>query len=786
MICKGCGKEITPGMLFCTNCGAKADATAQEADSDKTVVLWDDEPQMPKQDDDKTVVLWDDEPQAPKQDDDKTVVLWDDEPQAPKQDDDKTVVLWDDEPQAPKQDDDKTVVLWDDEPQASTMKNVAPKTCPNCGTENAGDMAFCVECGAMLSEVKQKPVTPSGISAPVMQTPPPPVMSAPKVSDVSQMGQTQMQQPKMKKEKAPKLPKALKNVGGKGVNMKLAITIAAAGVVVIIAAVFLLGGLASKSVGNDLLYLKDNEVYLAPGGSFKPQLITDSFYDDEDDAYGGYSPIQYTDDGKYVFYKQDIDGGEFDLYYKKAGSKEEGTKLESGVSSYIAHSTDMIVYKKGDKLYLANLKEKQKLASDISSFWVSGNKQYVCWFEYGESTLYIQDVKLKKDKIKIKDAYNIISRSEDLSEIYYLDEDTLYLMKNFEEKVKISSDVSEAYMLGEKGKQKLYYFKQEDGEIYTLDEFVKNDLKNSSEYSGYEDYVLDDLKSQQIEIPEYKVYEYSASGNKSEEIICFDGWRMQVVSDYDYSGKIAFFSVIDIKNIEKLKLSNIIENHYYNYSDISTYEAFRYHILAQSDFYYMAGDKQTYVPGMGEFYKKPGEVTIQELKFNSKMKEIYLSVSCYNEKKGTSYELYAFPYTEQDAEWILVSNDVYGANITNSEQGIYYISDVDKDEEEGILFFNGTKIAEDVYPYYIKNFEKEFYYLKDINSDHNEGTLYINKNGKETKIAEDAARGYYEVIKDGNIAYLTDYSFKKRRGDLFVFTGSKSIAVDTDVTAILK
>jgi len=117
MICKECGNEIMPGTMFCTNCGAKADVATQDADSDKTVVLWDEEPQQPKQDDDKTVVLWDEEPQQPKQDDDRTVVLWDEEPQQP----------------APNND--------------------VPKTCPNCGTNNAGDALFCVECGAKKPEV---------------------------------------------------------------------------------------------------------------------------------------------------------------------------------------------------------------------------------------------------------------------------------------------------------------------------------------------------------------------------------------------------------------------------------------------------------------------------------------------------------------------------------------------------------------------------------------------------------------------------------------------------------
>lgn len=766
MICKECGNEIISGTLFCTNCGAKAEAPEQEADSDKTVVLWDEEPQQPKQDDDKTVVLWDEEPQQSKQDDDKTVVLWDEEPQQP------------------KQDDDKTVVLWDDEPQSQSQGSTAPKKCPNCGSENMGDALFCVECGALMSETKPQPVTPPPAAQPSMTTPPP----------------AMEQQGKSKKEKAKKQPKAPKQEGEEAKDKKLPIIIgaAAAVVVVIIGAIFVMGGLSSKSAGDGrLVYLKDDEFYMAKRSSFQPELITDSFFEDDDnaDSVRGMWDVdededlfQYTEDGKYLFYPQDSDdyGGVFDLYYKKAGSKEEGTKLESGISSYHVCSADKILYVKSDKLYLASLKgEKEKLASDVDDdysydYGTSENGQYIFWYDEDEN-YYVQDMNLKKEKVKIKDVSYVVDISKDMKEIYYMSDDTLYVMKNLKDKVKIASDVDRFYMLGEGDNKKLYYTTLEDDTPYTYADLVKNDVKKDSEYYEYADEILENLEDCELNVSEYKAYTYSAATGKSEEVAGFVGEKGIIWgNDGDC---MAYYLDIDIDACDKLKLSDVIDDFYFGNSSVM-HTVFDYYWKEQADFYLLTADKRIPVAGMQEFYEKPGMINVRDFALNSVTKEVYMPV-WYSAEDGSTYDLYVIPYTDKEVECRLITNDLYNNRLWQSEQGITYLCDVDKDGEEGTLFLNGIELAKDVYPGYIRASEDALYYIKDINSDHDEGTLYMNKNGKETEIAEDVASSYYGVLSDGSVAYLADYSYKKYKGDLFVFTGRKSIAVDEDVAAVI-
>lgn len=52
------------------------------------------------------------------------------------------------------------------------------------------------------------------------------------------------------------------------------------------------------------------------------------------------------------------------------------------------------------------------------------------------------------------------------------------------------------------------------------------------------------------------------------------------------------------------------------------------------------------------------------------------------------------------------------------------------------------------------------------------------------EIAENVWAGSYGLFDGEHVAYLTDYSFKKYKGDLGVFMGKKGEIVDTDVNQI--
>lgn len=76
-----------------------------------------------------------------------------------------------------------------------------------------------------------------------------------------------------------------------------------------------------------------------------------------------------------------------------------------------------------------------------------------------------------------------------------------------------------------------------------------------------------------------------------------------------------------------------------------------------------------------------------------------------------------------------------------------------------------------------------FLFYTDYSDSKSEGTLNLYKNGKVTKVADDARDAMF--LECGDILYLADYSSNRGEGDLYRFTGKKSEKIDEDVQGIV-
>jgi hypothetical protein len=61
--------------------------------------------------------------------------------------------------------------------------------------------------------------------------------------------------------------------------------------------------------------------------------------------------------------------------------------------------------------------------------------------------------------------------------------------------------------------------------------------------------------------------------------------------------------------------------------------------------------------------------------------------------------------------------------------------------------------------------------------------LKMFKNGTKTKIADDVHE--YDIIDNGDILYLYDYSMNYYTGTLYLFNGGDPKKIDDDVTALI-
>ena len=126
-----------------------------------------------------------------------------------------------------------------------------------------------------------------------------------------------------------------------------------------------------------------------------------------------------------------------------------------------------------------------------------------------------------------------------------------------------------------------------------------------------------------------------------------------------------------------------------------------------------------------------------------------------------------------------VSTTMFGISENND---VVYFKDCKK--SVGDLYFNKKKVDSDVYAYSVDLCEKtkQLYYLVDYSK--NVGTLKVSKNGgKAKKIADDVYRP--EVLPNGYVLYLSDYSTKYYKGELYLYKGGKPVKLDDEVSAIL-
>ncbi len=679
--------------------------------------------------------------------------------------------------------------------------------CPSCGARNKSTDVFCGSCGAPLNQVQVVPNIQGTYTAPQ----------------------------KPKKKKAPVI------IGGFVAVAVLAL--------VVFAAVNLFGGGSGKGDSKPLLYLKDNELTLASGRKHEPLHISDDYFDSssEGDLYTrNSSPLQYTKDGKYMFYKRNIRDGVYDVYYQKVGGKNsDAQKLDSDVLSYSVISKNKIVYLRDEtdrRLYLASLEDEEKIASDVENYAVSSDDKYVVWEERDgeEYKLYVQALDGKGEKEKIDTITGVIDFSDDLKTLVYKKDDALYVCRDFTEKEKIASDVGSVYTFNIDDKLEMYYTKSEDMEEeedaeegsysgYTLYDLFDDDLADSdaamtepniSDYQSityedsywgrrevvktsdsyynaldayeeklYRDNFRKSLQEQPLEVETVSIY-YYAQGDDSGELVA----EVESVDDSIYSvigadsAMLCYFN-FDYDSMEKMKFSNWVNSDSMNanfYTEImkNMVEGITIELLDGQNLQTFPELDLTELDDLSLYYnRKTDEIYV--FSYKGGYSEVAVSEDgTYTDTKEKEGNLHTWNYKKEGADLELLREDVFSV-WESSDDGIYYFCEADKDGDSAELYLDDEKLDSDVSPGSLNTGNDDcILYLKDVDSDGEEGSLYCYREGKAEKVADDVAHSSFTTVENGKVVYLTDYSFKRNSGDLMMYNGKESSKIDTDVTCI--
>ncbi|MGN0400413.1 MAG: zinc ribbon domain-containing protein [Blautia sp.] len=638
------------------------------------------------------------------------------------------------------------------------------KFCPHCGGRNDEDAVFCCECGKNMNMDGEEEKTHR------------------------------------------KFP--VKLIGG---VVGVAVV---AGVAITVVSRFLGGGGDNKYVA----YLKDGSVNQVDLDRYKKEPVEyDGSYSVLNEATKYEAMVQYSKDGKYIFYPTNV-GYENDGYFgyrlnmQKVGKTEDEIKIDNSVRVYDVLDDNRVVYIKAgnDTLYISDKKgNKEKIASDVQTFRIDEEQKNIVWLKKeGDDrvSLYKQDLNLKKDKsVLAKDITNIYM-NEGLEQIVVMDEDILYVINDFKEKEKIASNVSRL-MLNNVEEKCIYYVKKDESTLVAgdlvVDDCAEADAK--MEEPEYDDFKVEKIeknnwtgKYEKVETTDYDAYneaydKYREKENRDDlrerideleishevqELYCYkDGKEIKI--DESFAGissndqvKQFVYNRYNMEELPQLKLSEIsyageIQEQYYealqNSLQTCVYIDGKTIILDEVIDNIFTIDKDS---NIGYGMKTESVATEDEDE--------------YVEKRSTISLMSFSVDAKSDGKCHVVAEDV--DRVEGVKDGnVYYI--MDRHDDAGELYCNEKEIDSDVFPGSVKFLDDSILYGVDYDSSNERATLKLYDGKKDKTIADDVYS--YKAFDENNVAIIVDYNTKRYNGDLKYYRGKEElIHLDEDVSAI--
>lgn len=629
--------------------------------------------------------------------------------------------------------------------------------CPSCGAENGTEFAFCQTCGASLT-AEAAPAAPA----------------EKKLNPLAGI-----------LEKLKQLPKKVWMFAGIGVVAVIAI---------IVVVSLLLSG--RPKTPNVALYIKGGEIqYNTMAKKAEPFELTEKLISVSDifganlgsvgNRMGQY--VRFNKDSSRIFYPDRIGSDGVTLYYRSTKKlSAEPEKIDSGVQFYMINEAGTkVMYQKDGGLYLHDLKDKEKIASDVSGIHASKDLSTVIYTVRDEkantSTVYLWKAGADKEKIA-GDVKSLSYVAEDLSVIYYTKDDGteevpetgLYKqVVGKEEKEKLAEGIAELIEIYDSGE--IYYTKSVKTETVLMD-YVEDDMAvgdaaltepKAPEYPERGEYPTRE------KYPEYpkKPYRYQFSGE---------------TADADYQAAMEKYNTeLDAYNKKKQEIDD-------------AYAAARKKV--DDDF---AAAKEAYNKAYAEYRdvlrpawrEKQNRDSLRESLKEAKLTTTAYTLYYYNGTESTAVtetmtQSGAVDYALDKA--VLVIKTAKAAQVEKVKlsevDGVYDVREkVNKalDTEKEMNLVAGTTLSaieqEKATQFNLANDGSALYFLDDVDEEKNVGDLYKvavsgGKAGDKEKLDSDVYNGYIYIVWDSSVSYAKDVKAEDDKGDLYV--DGKKIDID--------
>ena len=563
-------------------------------------------------------------------------------------------------------------------------------------------------------------------------------------------------------------------------------------------------------------YLKDGGVNQADLEHQRKKTVKYSGdYGEKDNNPDAYVKVEYSGDGKYIFYPTEVTREsdtvypEYCLNMQKVGKEDDPIKLDNSVWRYHVLEQNKVLYIKSgnNTLYINDKKgNKEKIASHVEDYHIDKDEKNIVWIESedGVYAIYQQDLALKREKKALATNVNFYDISENLKQIAVVEEDTLYVIKNFDDKKKIASNVSGIVSNSEQTGS-ICYIKVPDrvltGADIVEDDCLESDANIQEPY--YDSYIVQRAEKneftgryERVESFDQDAYDqaweqYEAKENRNEmreglkelefgaymkELYCFRNGKEELVEEfyaervYDYGTEakkdgVFAFNRYRMEEVPQIKMSEIE-----SFSDLAD-------LYIQN----LNNVKETCV------YTEKKVITLAEkleyaVALEPEKKIGYgLKAETSEEEVTRTYTLMSFQIGEgSDGSCKIVAEGMDSIQML-TEGKIYYLTDVN--ESAGELYCNEEHIDSDVFVGSLENVKDGAAYAVDYDSNKGRATLKLY-NGKEDRTIADDVYAYH-VFDEKNIAVLVDYSLDRKEGDLKYYSGKdKLLEIDENVTAI--
>ncbi len=719
--------------------------------------------------------------------------------------------------------------------------------CLKCGAENSSASVYCINCGETLDDAKAADAQNAGTTvqennagnvqnsyvappaAPQYTAPPvnpaePVNPAAPAGPAAAPVSNTSIQSVQPAKKSTPDVGAILKD------KKKFPIIIAAVaalGALLVIAAIVITIIIVIATSGGsstvDAIYLKDDELYYPNYSGTEGWEITSNFAGSSDLSTSNLASrasdltpgkVKITKDKKYIFFPDKLtgSGSYYNIYYRRLNSNDEAHKMDSDVISYrINDNGSTVVYLKdnNNSLYTYSMSkdDREKIGSDVADYTVSADCKTVVYIDR-DGTFYFWEKGKEKEKVD-SDVVSVSFTDDYLRTMYYIKDDTLYKKSMGQEKVKVSDDVNSlvgVYSSGEayytkktsgSGSESTYYDMLED-DLAEADKNIsrpemptrpyRSSYKSNSEYQKANDEYLEAYNKYE---EDYKKYSQKEARDRIRESLKNDYYYDIPLELYYYNGTEQSIS----KNVSG-SVNCSYETPLVSYSESTSTKVRFSEVYKEGVYASDVRDKITEANSGAKTYCIAAKETVKTLDLQ------FCSAASFS-KNGAS--LYFTAVTKEEAEDLTSSPEektLYKVNISGNNIGepeaydkdvsgsyfftygddkIIYFKDIDNSASytTGTLYANKVKVDDDALTMTQVAENGQFIYYKDYNDDM--ATVKIFYGDKSEKINDDIYSA--QILPDGTVVYLYDYSTKSREGDLYCFKGGKSSKIDTDVSS---